>query len=969
MFLSGTKSLVFRLTMLVSLLTASVVNAQVSQTVKPGKLAGTVRDENNEPIAGVTVSVEKKTGGTTTSVSGDYVLTLSPGTYTILISYVGFEKQSISEVVIKSNEQTDLSVTLTRNKKETLGDVVVTATTKRQASTSGLLQAQKNNAGVTDGISSEQMAKLPDANIAKVLKRVSGLTVQGEKFVTIRGISDRYINVMINGSILPSTEPNRRNFSFDIIPSALVDNVVVNKTATPDLTGEFTGGIVQVTTKDVPVRNFLQLSIGTSINSESFDKPFLSFERDKQAGIGKINPDRLWYGDGRVLDPNKYRRFDTTDESRIIRSRIPNAWQQYRYGYVPAQNYQLSGGVSKRFKNSNSLGVVAAVTYSNEQLSEQGLFGNSGSGEYASVRNKYNTSVAALLNATYKTGKHKISLKNLYNLRYSDQFDEKDGANYDQPARTFVLSSNVTLQNKLIQNRLEGEHVFTKHNIKFDWSADYITLTREQPHTRGLIKFDGADNTYAYDFSRSVLGLYGLFSAVLNEKRENASANLSFPFLVKSNKQLIKVGYAYMKRSSDLNSQLFNIFADSINKLPPGTPYYEIATPQNFRNGWLNFVSFTNSTLLSGDGYTGTQQLHAFYAMADLRFLKKFRLIGGLRNENNTTSVSTLFYLYPGPGQLLIVDTTKKYIEKDLLPSVNLVYSLNSKINIRGAYSKTLARPELIERSPYLYNDVAEQTTVLGQRALEVSTIRNYDFRIEYYPSPGEIFSFSAFYKNFDKPVERIYFKDPGVQPTIIYRNMKSATAKGFELDARKSLSFIAPSSDVLRRFMVSANFTYIKGEVVDLIYLTLINPLRDSAYEVKADRPLQGLSPYIINAGISYEDSTWGFNIAFNRAGRRNLTGGGSFLNVQFENPRSQLDIQINRKFFKRKMEVKFNISDLLNQPFIIYTNIKKQDDVNNIPEFNNDPKGTAYNKDLDYINYKVRRGVGFSLSVSYRF
>ncbi len=962
-----TKILLRHLPVIIILLFSAVfANAQVNQNIKPGRLTGTIRDENNQPLAGVSITIDQKKGGTTTFVSGDYVLTLSPGTYTILISIVGFESQKISDVIIKTNSQTDLSVTLSKNKKETLGGVVVTSSARR-ATSAGLLQVQKNNASMTDGISSEVMAKLPDANIAKVLKRVSGLTVQGEKFVTIRGISDRYINVMINGSILPSTEPNRRNFSFDIIPSALVDNVIVNKTATPDLSGEFTGGIVQVTTKEVPVRNFLTLTIGTGINSESFDKPFVSFERDKQANIGKINADRLWFGDGRLLDPVRYVEKDSTNNSQIIRGRIPNAWQSSRYGYVPVQNYQLSGGVTKRFKNTNSLGIIAAVTYLNEQLSEQGQLGNSGSGEYSNVRNKYFTSMGTILNASYKTKKHKISWKNLYNLRYTDQYDAKEGTNYNY-INLLNIYTNVTIQNKLFQTRVEGEHLLTSKNIKLDWSVDNIELRREQPHTRGLLKLLLSENSYGYDFVRAYIGLYGLFSAVLKENRKNASANLSFPFVIKGAKQLIKVGYGYTKRTSDLNAALFYIVSDSIGKLPQGKPYYDIATQQNFTNGLLTFRQFDNSTTTTGDGYNGSQVLHAAYAMADLRFLKKFRFIGGVRNENNTSIVNTLFYLYPAVGVLVIKDSTKKYFESDLLPSANLIYSLTGKINLRAAYSKTIARPELVERSPYLYNDVSEQLTVTGQKALEITRINNYDLRFEYYPSPGEVFSFSMFYKKFDKPVERIYLVE-GTQPGIQYRNMKSARAAGFEVDFRKSLSFISPNSKILSRFLLSGNFSYINGKVVDLVNVILINPYRDSTYEVSTNRPLQGLSPYIINAGISYDDTTWGFNIAVNRSGRRNLTGGADYLLTQYENPRTILDLQVYRKFFKQKMEVKFNISDLLNQPYIIYSNSKKQT-VNAYDILaNDDPKGAAYNKDQDYVNYSVKKGVGFSVSVNYKF
>ncbi|MBC7948684.1 MAG: TonB-dependent receptor [Chitinophagaceae bacterium] len=945
------------------------VDAQENKGSKPGRLTGIILDINNLPISGVSIAVEKERRGTSTSVAGDYVLVLAPGTYTVLVSAVNYSSQRVSGVVIRSDEQTDLSLTLSAGRRDTLVGVTVTAGARR-ASAAGLLLAQKNAPSMSDGISAEQMAKVPDNNIAKVLKRVSGLTVQGEKFVTIRGISDRYVNVMINGSILPSTEPNRRNFSFDIIPAALVDNVVVNKTATPDLSAEFTGGIVQVFTKDVPVKNFLQLAIGTGINTASTGKEFVSFERDRNANIGQINSNRLWFGDGRLLDPVNYGEADIkkdTTTTRLIRSRVPNAWQLYRYGYTPVQNYQLSGGITKRFSNNNSFGAIAAFTYMNEQLSEEGHLGNSGSGEYTSVRNRYTSSIGALLNTAYKTKRHKISWKNLYNLRYNDQYDEKYGYNYNA-STTFYIRTNVTLQNKLFQTRLEGEHLLTKKDIKVEWSADNIELKREQPHTRGLLTLDLSPDTYGYDFARAFPGLFGLYSCVLDENRRNFSTNISFPFVVKNVRQLLKIGYSYTKRSSDLNAALFHVTSDSVHKLPVGSPYYEIVTPENFRNGFLTFSQYDNSVVSTGDAYNGTQSLHALFAMVDLRFFKKFRLTGGLRNESNTSILSTLFYTYPAINVLRVVDSTKEYYENHLLPSANLIYSLTNKMNFRAAFSKTIARPELVERSPYLYNDVAEQLTVTGQRELKISTVRNYDFRFEYYPSSGEIVSASIFYKNFDKPVERLYSIE-GVQPGIRYQNMQSAIAKGFEIDFRKSLEFLGPSSAVFQHLVVSGNFTYIEGKVVDLVFKTLINPYRDTSFVVNADRPLQGLSPFIINAGISYDRTKWGLNIAFNRSGRRNITGGSLLETTQYENPRSILDFQANVRLLKQKLELKLNVSDIFNQPFIIYSNAKKQSITFQTIEPNDDPKGAAFNEELDYVNYKVKKGTSISFNLTYRF
>ncbi len=954
-------------------------DANTTVVGKSGRLTGIVRDENNQSLAGATITLEKQKRGTSTSVSGDYVLTLAPGNYTILVSMVGFTTKRISEVIIKQNEQTDLSITLTRAKANTLGDVVVTSTARRE-STRGLLQAQKNMASMSDGVSSEQMTRTPDANAAQALKRVSGVTVQGEKFITIRGVSDRYNNVMINGSALPSTEPNRRNFSFDVVPSALIDNIIVNKTASPDLPGEFTGGVVQINTKDVPVKNFLDIAIATGFNTESINTDFESFKRDDKASIGKVNADRKWYGDGRLLDPQQYLKSFINSDSVALRNigkQIPNRWQKYKYGYMPVQSYQVSGGLSKRFENSNAIGVVAAVTYLNEQLSEKGEARSLQVFEGTSLRNRYSTMIGGLLNAAYKTKRHKIGLKNLYNLRYNDQFDVRDVTNINVGGPQERLS-DVIIASKMWQTRLEAEHLLTTRNIKVEWFADYVKFNREQPDSRFLVASLQGGDLKTYNFNEALLQWGGVYSSVLTEKRNNLGLNVSLPFFVNKEKQLLKVGYSFSNREADFDAASFRIKnssnASGFSASQQGLPYYEIATQENIGAGNLVYYPAYVNSQSTGDKYNGTQKLHALYAMIDAKLFSKLRITGGVRNENNRMEVKTVFYeQLINPPAVKLVDSTKVYPENDWLPSVNVIYSINNKMNVRGAFSKTLARPDFIERSTFIYYDFPEQLEVSGDKGLEITRIKNYDLRYEFYPSGGEVMSASLFYKKFDKPVER-FFIIGNPSNTVEYRNLYSATAQGFEFDIRKTLEFIRPSSSILKLITVSANYTRLSGKISYAVTRkegTAVTAPEDTFYISNAKRAIQGLSPYIFNAGISFQKTRWGLNIAFNRSGRKIVNGGTNASIVQFENPRSILDFQANAKFFKEKMELRFNISDILNQPFIIYSNnLNKDTNGGYAPEApNEDPKGDGFNEDVDYINYKVKRGTGFSLKVIYKF
>lgn len=903
---------------------------------------GIVSDVKNNPLGGASINIENPKKNTTTSVSGDYFLPLPAGTYIMRISFVGFETKRVTDIVVAEGKQTTLNITLAASNANALNEVVVTSSAKRESANS-LLRAQKNNATMTDGISAEQMKALPDLNTAQSLARVSGVNVQSGKFVTIRGVSDRYNNVMINGSMLPSTEPNRRNFSFDIVPTSLVGNVVVNKTASPDLPGEFTGGMVQVVTKDVPTKNFLEIAIGTGVNTATVGKDLLSFQRSEKAYLGGVDDNRFWFGEGRPFDAFAFfTAFNANDTAytRKVSKSIPIRWGYYNYKYTPVQNYQITGGWAKRFSDSKSIGVIAAATYLNDQFIEAGSAASISNFDYAATRYKFNTTIGSVLNVTYRSKQFKLALKNLYNGRYTHQVDDRSGLNISNQSdqRRF---SDVLFQSKLFQTRLEGEYQFKlkQNSLKLDFYGDYIVFDREQPDNRYLTTFLPK---YNFDLTILTIDYGGLFASTFNEKRNNAGFNFTLPFTTKGTKQSLKFGYNYSRRAADYENTGLRILTPRLDLIKNAgfISFESITTPERFNDGTLYYRAAWATNSSTGDTYEGDQQLHAGYAMLDLKVLKKLRVIGGMRYEDNRMDISTSVYLFDN-GNTKNKDTTTRYMEPEWLPSVNLVYSFTDKLNLRGAFSRTVARPDFVERSFIQYYDFSDQLVVLGDVGLKQTTVNNYDLRLEYYPSAGEILSMSLFYKDFAFPVERFFILG-NPSNFIQYRNQPSATAYGIEMDVRKNLGFISKGSRLLERFFATANVTLLTGDIT-----TVDN--------IKTNRPIQGLAPYIINAGLAYQQKKWGGNIAFNRSGRKIVNAGDVEATVQYENPRSILDVQLNTKLFKEKVELRFNISDLLNEPFIIYSNFNDAGVV--------DPKGDGFNKAYDFINYNVTKGVNLLL------
>ncbi|ATL48436.1 TonB-dependent receptor [Chitinophaga caeni] len=958
-----------------------------TQQQQEGKLAGQLLDAHSaEPIIGATLRIGQH--GTTTDVKGFYTLSLPQGSYTLEISYIGYTTKQVKDVAIIAGRTQELNLTMSAQ-KGTLKGVEVVANMRRE-SIAALYVKQKNSPAISDGISAEQIRRTPDNNVAQVLKRVSGLTVQDNKFVTVRGMSERYNNVQLNGSILPSTEPNRRNFNFDIIPSNLIDNVVVNKTFTPDLPGEFSGGLVQVNTIDVPHENFLQITAGMGFNNNSTGKEFKSNARYNADFFGG-GSERDWLN--KSWKTNEYNQVYLQDYPAMaeINKNIPARWSTYNFTAKPNQNYQLSLGHSFRLKNSNSIGLVISGMYRHDEEIEN-IEGITRAVEtFEPGKNniyKFITSLGGLASLSWQGKSSKITWRNLYNRRFTNNYIEQQyfilgGGGNDHARETYA---NI-LQNTLYQSRLEGEHLLNKGGLKLDWFADYNKLNRNQPDdrlTKALIL--GTDETSGkplLDYLTFITDTYltngGLISTGLNEEKKNIGFNLEFPFKWNEKNQKLKVGYWGTFRNATFKMVTIKPMKspnapDNFNSMFYGKPVEELYGQQNFANDYLYYRYAYASAGANANQYSGSQDIHAGYLLLDLNPFDKLRFIGGARMEYSQMDVYTSTRLSTGDpaNPIRWVDSVIRYSEPKWLPSASLIYSLTPKVNIRAAYSQTIARPDFRERSYFRYYDIYQRAMLNGNGGLEISTTDNYDLRVEYYPGAGEVISVSGFYKKFIKPVELVSYVTSGTaQYTQLFFNLENSKIGGFEVDFRKSLGFIDSRAEWLQQLYLSGNFSWFKGNVtydpnklaaeaqgIELDSNVATNPSRN--------RPLQGLSPYVINGGINYLGRYFGLNLVYNRFGRRIKIAGVDEYNDEYENPRDVLDAQVSAKLLKQRLEIRLNASDLLNQYFIVYKNMNF--DENGSPIINkNNPGG--YDKNTDWTLYKSRLGSTYSATITYKF
>ncbi len=932
-----------------------------------GSLSGTVFDEQGEPLPGTSILLAGTTLGTVTDLNGQYTLKQVPaGTHVIEARFISYETQQVSEVKVTGGKTTRLDLVM-KPANEELGEVVVKAGYK-QASAEGLYARQKSSIQLVDGISADLIKKTSDNNVAQVLKRVSGVTIDKGKYVTVRGMSERYNSVQLNGASLPSTEPNRRNFSFDVIPAALIDNVTIAKTFTPDMPGEFVGGFVQVNTLAVPDEQFFNMTVGTGMNTNSTGKDFRSNKRFSDDYLFGGIDDRKWYT-------------DRTEEASLVN--IENAGQKNTYGLrrytaAPVQNYGLSVGLPFDLGNNQRLGVVAALTYRNEQTIEditEAHMITRDSLYRAGWRNRFVTATGAVGNLGWEMPGHKINWRNLFNNRFTHTNQQRFIHKYYE-GYNFAQQYSVVLQSRLWQSQLDGEHqLFGKH-LQLNWNASYNKVSRTNPDDRlvtgsALLGETAAGEEVFHWLGSFVGGGSGnslnigaghIMYSKLDETKKNAGADLAYSFSLGGNRQKLKAGYLGTFRSSDFEQQylkgMYTTNADDARDWWGLSPQ-SIFTTEDFADGRLTYV-ISGMQADRADYYTGKQDVHAAYGMGEFTLLQKLHLTAGVRIEKAKTEVTTQIY----KSTVGRVDSLVTLDKTDWLPAAALVYNLTANLNARAAYSRTLARPDFRELSYNTYYNVDDRVWVINLGALRQSVTDNYDLRLEWFPRAGEVISVGAFYKEFTDPVELVTRMTSDQQNFYMYSaNLDQATAKGLEFNIRKSLGFTAPGT-FLENLYLGGNATIIEGDVTYNLDEVLDMPNINAA---DRNRPLLGLSPYTVNANLAYEGPVFGAAANYGRNGRRLVTSGEEDKYDQYEASRDVLDLQLSARFIRQKLEVKLNVSDILNQDIIVYRNTRIVDSSD----------GTEYvdlTDDLDYndgdqVMSRIKKGVNLSLSVSYKF
>jgi hypothetical protein len=878
-----------------------------------GRIAGrVVSARTGEAVAAARVSVVGTALAAQTSPDGSYILPRVPaGTHDVRVERLGFAAKTVTGVRVDAGRTADLDVGLATAALE-IGGVTVTAARER-GSTSALLGERRTAATVVDVTGRPEIERSPDADAAAVLRRMPAAEVRDGKYVYVRGLGDRYGNVTLNGTPLPSLTPDRKSVPLDIIPSNLLEAVVTSKGYTPDLPGDYAGGLVQLRTRDVPPSRILKVTSGVGYNSVAslHDGWLFPGCASDWTGFGGCTslPAHL-PGDSVGFGQDGQTAADRLRIARAYSGTLP--WAPTRQETPLNRSFELTWGDELRLFG-RPVGVISSIDWS-DGYSARGSYvsrtvqGNVTPGvlqyitDYsASAYDGRDVSLGGLAKVSLPLGPdHRVSISGILNRLQEDRAEILEGFASISSEGHFASPRLSRVQSTLWNVQLDGEHRLGGPILA--WRAARTRTERYEPGSRSTLLRGTAGGSEAagFDGSGGTLdnGPYRLLNEPpggrvlhgdMDETAWAASADLTFPFRLRGADARFKVGGALDRRDRDarLRTLLFRAEDSALDM-----PVDELFSDENI--GTLVTVrEFTRSD----DSSTGESSVHAGYGMLDVEPIPRLRVVLGARVEDAKQEVNAVnLFGDPNAG----AEGTRGYnASTDVLPALNVTWEAGPRMNLRAGISRTVARPQFREIATFFYQDYFGGIAVQGNPGLRRTLIDNADLRWEVFPQPDAVLSAGVFFKRFHGPIEPLVIALGFKTLSQTWINTRQADTWGFEAEARTRLGFVSPA---LEPFTVSANYARLHTEVDSLAIRFPLNGDRIRRLTPET-RSIFGQTPYLLNAGLTWQHPRWRTTASalFNRSGKRlELASAEAVFPSVYEMPRSELDVVLEQGLWR---------------------------------------------------------------------
>jgi len=839
---------------LIFLLTGIVTTA-FSQTIR-----GKVFDvKTGEPLVGATVHLEGTKFSTMVNLDGSYIFkNIHPGKYEVEVSLAGYKKPTPMEVDVNGNSNTGVVDFQLETSASSLTEVIVAGMGDR-SSDRAVRNIEKNSDMVQNILSEKTIQLLPDLTVANALQRVSGVTIQRDntgdgKYAIIRGMEQRYNNVLVNGIKIPSPDDKYRFIPMNIFPSEMLERLEVIKALTPNMEGDAIGGTMNLVMKSAPDRFILSANVSGGYSTLFSSTPFTTFDH---SGINKQAPAEI-HGNNYVATPadfplgNLNFSHKSNPINRTLGVTVGDRFLDKRLGVILSASYQdfYKGAISQRLvPDAQPLPSPAANTlnpsdaYVRQYSTETNRIG---------LQNK----IDYVFNSRHKLSLFNLYLhQNAYETRYTP--DSTVGLNSSPKQATVSPEYRSTWQIQDIYNAtLQGDHQLS-NKVKVNWSGVY-SIARQQLPDQATSKWDEQVfyGTKGVDSIKSTIPV-GTSNAMTRRWRHNKDqdwagyGNLIYKSTILAREVEFQTGGLYRYKTRDTYDNTYALQTTS----QTGTPYTGIGNvPLYFQTpaqatGAVNVVNANN--------YTAHEKVGAGYIQAKFMLLRALQVLGGVRVENTQDDYTTQLPLTSTSGAFGTIHYT------DVLPSVHLKYTLNGKQALRLSYFKSISRPGFGDIVP-IEDNSNEQFTFKGNPYLKHVRADNLDLRYDLFPGLADQLLVGAFYKHLQNPIEYYVTNLNGPSSQYIMpQNTNEATNYGAELVFTKYFGM----------FGVSANYTYTHSRVTTTKRLyTFVPGTGNTTLNTSQTRPLQGQANHVGNLSLLYKNPKLGLDVqlAFSYTGDR---------------------------------------------------------------------------------------------------
>jgi hypothetical protein len=890
------------------LLPANIITAQTI-------LKGSVKDaKTNESLPGVTISVKNSTTGTISDADGNYKLSLSPGKYTISASYISYRPMEITGVEVKRGIPATLDIPMTEA-SQNLNDVVIVARKNMESQTNLMLERQRAAIAV-ENLGAREMSGKGLSTVADGIKKITGISMEGNTKVFVRGLGDRYSMTSLNGFPIASPNPDNKLIPLTLFPTSVVKNVTVSKVYQPSVFGDYSGAHIDVETKENIGHDYITIGVSTGGKTNTLFKDFYASDK------GGVGVPFLGISKGMNLPDNIK---DMTSDDFINYSRTSNP---FKTSFAVAKNkgmpeLGLEFGTGKSWNiGGQKLNALFAVNYNNEYTiyDDACVSTVNAQGEVRNMFNynkySYETTMTGLGQVSYTLRKNDIIS---YNIMYvnntEDDYMARDG--FDSEGIDLKGSNSVYHIYTLFNNQLTGKHRFGK--LFADWQVSYGKTTSDEPDRRQVMFTKNSDGN---------LSLFKLnqqetmrFFGELYEDEWNGDFKLKYNLDNKeANNNFIRLGGSLRNKSRDYYSANFYYNVKNLDIRTDNI--YDTNDYLNYDNIADNAITVTKNSL-PRDKYFAGSDIYAAFVDMEYFPIENLLIAAGVRFEHSSQWVR---YWTDAAAE-----KKAKLDANDFFPALNLRYSPDKKQNLRLSLSRTITRPSFIEMAPFEYKESYGGAVVRGNENIENGYNYNIDLRYEIFPESGDMFSLSAYYKHLKSPIERIQDYSGSVMQS--FANVDKGIAAGAELEIRKYLA---------KDFRIDFNASYIYTHI----------SLPEGGIYTDKSRELQGASPYLLNLDVNYspkfsKEREASLSLVYNLRGPRISSVGINGVNNVIEESFHSLDF-IAGYSLNSKMKLKFQAKNLINQ---------KQ-------EFTQKITDTGKDETVEYYKKGLGLGIGFSMN-----